>query len=122
MERDLAVSTEWLRGRIKAGEPLFLIELRRAGDVDLTLLKVRGALQLTDDEARRHPPEVPEGRVVVVCSAAPGDEPALELAQALTERGLEAFVLSGGKKAYLSAGLPVDEIGQGREMTRSRGL
>jgi rhodanese-related sulfurtransferase len=122
MERDLAVSTEWLRERIKAGERPFLIELRRAGDVDLTLLKVRGALQLTDDEARRHPPELADGRTIVVCSAAPGDELALELARALTERGFEAFFLSGGKKAYLSAGLPVDEIGQGREMTRSRGL
>jgi len=122
MEHDLAVSTDSIRERIKAGEPLFWIELRRAGDVDLTLLKVRGALRLTDDEARRHPPEVPEGRTVVVCCAAPGDEPALELARSLTERGLHAYVLSGGVKAYLSAGLPVEEVGQGREMTRSRGL
>lgn len=122
MERDLAVSTEWVRERIKADEPLFLIELRHAGDADFTLRKVRGALRLTDDEARRHLPEIPEGRTVVVCCAAPGDEPALELARTLTERGLRAYALSGGLKAYLSAGLPVEEVGQGREMTRVRGL
>jgi hypothetical protein len=29
-------------------------------------------------------------------------------------RGFRAYAISGGLKAYLSAGLPVEEVGQGR--------
>lgn len=121
MERDLAVSTDWVRERMKSGEPLFFIELRHAGDVDLTLKKVRGALRVNNDDARRHIAEIPPGHNVVVCSSAPDDEPAFELAGELVDRGFCAYALSGGLKAYLVAGLPVEEVGQGRAMTRVRG-
>lgn len=121
MERDLAVGTEWVWERVKGEEPIFFIELRHAGDVDLTLKKVRGALRVTNDDAARHFAEIPRDRTVVVCSAAPNDEPAYELAGQLVKEGFRARVLSGGFMAYLAAGLPVEEVAQGRNMTRLRG-
>ena len=121
MASDLAVTTDWVRERMKSGETLFFIEMRHAGDVDLTLKKVRGALRVTSDDARRHIAEIPAGHTVVVCSSAPGDEPAFDLARELVGRGFRAYAISGGLKAYLSAGLPVEEVGQGRDMTRLRG-
>ena len=122
MENDLAVTTDWVRERLKGGEQLFFIELRHPGDLDLTVNKVRGALRATSDDVQKYLPEIPEDREVVVCSSAPTDEPAYQLARLLLQRGFRAHALSGGLKAYLNAGLPVEEAGQGRDMTRVRGL
>ncbi len=121
MQSDVAVTTDWVRERMKSGDELFFIELRHAGDVDLTLKKVRGALRVNSDDAGRHIAEIPTGRTVVVCSSAPDDNPAFELARELLGKGFRAHVLSGGLKAYLIAGLPVEEVGQGRDMARLRG-
>ena len=122
MESDLAVTTDWVWERLKDGESLFFIELRHAGDVDLTVTRVRGALRLNNDDARRRRAEIPKECLVVVCSSAPNDEPAFTLARQLAEEGFRARALSGGVKAYLQAGLPVEEVEAGRNMTRTRGL
>jgi len=108
---------------MKRGEPIFFVEVRHGADRDLAVMKVRGALRLTDDDARNHLAEIPKERAVVVCSAAPGDEPAAELVRLLLGEGFQdAHLLAGGIRAYLSAGLPVEEIGEGRNMPRLRGL
>lgn len=122
MQNDLAVSADWVWERIKEGEPLFFIELRNPGDVDLSVHRVRGALRVGFDDAKRHLPELPLDRVVVVCAAAPSDEPALELARFLKENGIEARALRGGLHEYLKAGLPAEEPAAARNMTRIRGL
>ena len=75
MENDLAVTTDWVRERLKGGEQLFFIELRHPGDLDLTVNKVRGALRATSDDVQKYLPEIPEDREVVVCSSAPTDAP-----------------------------------------------
>jgi rhodanese-related sulfurtransferase len=122
MEKDQGVTTDWVWQRIKNGEQLFFIELRHAGDVDLTLQKIRGALRVTQDNADKFFSEIPRGRMVVICSSAPTDEPAYLLARQLIQQGILACTLSGGVKAYLRAGLPVEEVVQSRNMTRIRGL
>lgn len=122
MLSDLAVSTDWVWERIKEGEPLFFIELRHPGDLDLSVHRVRGALRLNFDDAKRHLAEIPRDRVVVVCAAAPDDEPALELARLLKESGIQARALRGGLHEYLKAGLPAEEPRAARDMTRTRGL
>ncbi|QWV92171.1 sulfurtransferase [Geomonas oryzisoli] len=121
MGRDLAVSTQWVWERIKGGEPLFFVELRHPGDADLAVYRIRGALRVNFDDARRHLREMPRDRLVVVCSAVPGDEPALELAAFLTDNGVPARALEGGVSRYLEAGLPADEVKAARDMTRTRG-
>lgn len=121
MESEVSVTTDWVWDRMKAGEPLFFIELRHPGDVDLTLNKVRGALRMTTDEAKRRFAALPMDRTIVVCSAAPTDEPAVELVRLLVRERFRACALEGGLKAYLAAGLPVEETGQGREMAKLRG-
>lgn len=122
MQRELAVSVDWLWERIKEGEPLFFIELHHPGDVDLSLHKVRGALVVHVDDALRHLPELPRDRLVVICATVPVDEPALELASRLKEAGIEARALTGGVLEYLKAGLPAEERRAAREMTRNRGV
>ncbi|WP_136514169.1 rhodanese-like domain-containing protein [Geomonas edaphica] len=122
MQRELAVSVDWLWERIKEGEPLFFIELHHPGDVDLSVHKVRGALVANLDDVLRHLPELPHDRLVVICATVPGDEPALELALRLKEAGIEARALTGGVLEYLKAGLPAEERRAAREMTRNRGL
>lgn len=121
MQSDLAVTAEWVRERIRAKESLFFIEIKHAGDADLALNKVQGALKVTTDDAKRHLAEIPRGATVVVCSATPSDDPAWDLARYLVSEGVDAFVLTGGIRAYLVAGLPAEESGQVRDMTRLRG-
>ena len=123
MTSDRKVSTDWVRDQMKRGEPIFFVELRHAGDRDLAVSKARGALRLLDHEAKDHLAQIPKERAVVVYSAAPGDEPALELVRLLVSHGFDqAHALIGGFKAYLSAGLPVEQIGEGRNMGRLRGM
>jgi rhodanese-related sulfurtransferase len=123
MMNDLAVGTDWVLVQMKRGEPLFLVEVRHAGDLDLAVKKARGALRLTHDDAQKHLAEIPKERAVLVYSTAPDDEPALAVAQLLMNHGARnVHLLAGGFKAYLSAGLPVEEIGAGSNMTRARGL
>ena len=123
MTSDLTVGTDWVREQMKRGEPIFLVEVRHAGDRDLAVVKARGALRLIDHEAKDHLAEIPKARAVVVYSTAPNDEPAVALARLLASQGFgEAHALSGGFKAYLSAGLPVEEIGEGGNMRRLRGM
>ncbi|WP_224981565.1 rhodanese-like domain-containing protein [Geomonas agri] len=121
MRSELAVTTDWLWERIKEGEPLFFIELRHPGDADFAVHRVRGALRVDWDEARRQLPELPRDRLVVVVSGLPNDEPALELAALFKENGVQARVLAGGVAAYLGAGLPAQEVRAARDMTRIRG-
>ncbi|MBJ6800760.1 rhodanese-like domain-containing protein [Geomonas propionica] len=121
MQSDLAVSTDWVWERIKEGEPLFFIELRHPGDADYAVHRVRGALRVDFEDAKRHLRELPADRLVVVVSDLPNDEPALELAALLKENGLQARALSGGIFGYLKAGLPVEEVRAARDMTRTRG-
>ena len=123
MMNDLAVGSDWMREQMKRGEPVFLVEVRHAGDLDLAVMKARGALRLTHDDAQKHLAEIPKERAVLVYSTAPDDEPALVVARLLLSHGVtNVHLLSGGFKAYLSAGLPVEEVGAGRSMPRARGL
>jgi rhodanese-related sulfurtransferase len=119
---DFSVGTEWLHEQMKRGEAIFLVEVRHAGDQDLAVMKARGALRLTDHEAAGRVEEIPKERTVVVYSTAPTDDPAEKLARLLYNNGNnDAHLLAGGWRAYLSAGLPVEQIGEGRNMTRLRG-
>jgi len=117
------VGTDWVKEQMKQGEPVFFVEVRHAGDRDLAVMKARGALRLTSEEAFKRTAEIPKKGTVVVYSSAPGDEPATQFARQLLSHGFTAVhVLTGGFKAYLSAGLPVEDIGEGRNMSRLRGL
>ncbi|HJV65502.1 MAG TPA: rhodanese-like domain-containing protein [Geomonas sp.] len=123
MNSELAVDTVWLRQQLQRGEAVFLVEVRHAGDWDLAVMKARGALRLNSDDAHNHLSEIPKERTVVVYSTAPVDHPAEALVALLVREGYgRARFLAGGFKAYLGAGLPVEDIGEGRNMQRLRGL
>jgi rhodanese-related sulfurtransferase len=123
MRSELAVTTDWVREQMQRGEPIFFVEVRHAGDLDLAVMKARGALRLDHQEAPHRLAEIPRERAVVVYSTAPQDGPAEHLARLLHEQGHpNVHLLAGGIRAYLSAGLPVEDIGEGRNMSRLRGL
>ena len=111
MNSELTVGPEWVREQLKRGEAVFWVEVRHAGDWDLAVKKARGALLLTSDDAQHHLDQIPRERTVVVYSTAPNDVPAEALVMLLAGAGYSrARLLAGGFKAYLSAGLPVEEI------------
>jgi rhodanese-related sulfurtransferase len=121
--KEFEVTIDEVKELMKKGEPIFFVEVRRAGDKDLAVMKVRGALRLTDDDAQAHLSEIPRERKVVIYSTAPDDEPGILTARLLLDHGFgDAHLLTGGFRAYLSAGLPVEDIGEGKNMPRLRGL
>jgi rhodanese-related sulfurtransferase len=123
MKGNLEVGTDWVQEQMKKGEPLFFVEVRHPGDLDLAVMKARGALRLDADQAPRHLAEIPRERKVVVYTTAPDDELAAALVRLLLSKDYrDVHLLSGGFKAYLSAGLPVEDIGEGQKMPRQRGL
>ncbi|HJV36605.1 rhodanese-like domain-containing protein [Geomonas sp.] len=123
MMSELTVGPEWVREQMKRGEAVFFVEVRHAGDWDLAVQKARGALRLTSDDGQRQLDRIPREGTVVVYSTAPNDRPAEALVMLLSGAGYSgARLLAGGFKAYLSAGLPVEEIGEGSKMQRLRGL
>ncbi|GFO54982.1 hypothetical protein GMSM_19890 [Geomonas sp. Red276] len=122
MDRELTVNADWVRDQLKGDTPLCLVEVRHAGDLDLAVMKARGALRMDSGELTSRLEEIPKDRTVVVYTTAPCDTPAERLVDLLAGAGsVRPRLLRGGFKAYLSAGLPVEEIGEGRNMTRLRG-
>lgn len=120
---DLEVTAESVREQLKRGEAIFFLEVRRGADKDLAVMKVRGALRLADDDVQNHLDEIPRERKVVLYSTAPEDAPALEAALLLRKRGFpDVQVIRGGFNACRIAGIQVVETGEGKSMTRLRGL
>jgi rhodanese-related sulfurtransferase len=119
----LEITVDAVKEQMKRGEALFFLEVRPGGDKDLAVMKVRGARRLADDDVQHHLDEIPRERKVVLYSIAANDEPAVRAARLLLKQGFtNVQVLTGGFQAYLTAGLPVEEIGAARNMTRARGL
>ncbi len=108
------VSVSELKSQMKRGEEPFFVNLRHSHDWDLAVMKARGALNLADDEVEQHMEEIPRNRPVIIYSRCPGDEPSIRAAEILRQHGWQdVHPLVGGFKAYLEAGLPVEEIGEG---------
>ncbi len=106
------LTAEDLKSRIKEGHSVFLVNLRHHGDWDVALYNARGALRIADDEVGKHLDEIPRDREVVICYSGPGDGPSISAAQLLQQKGWhDVHPLKGGFKAYLEAGLPVEELG-----------
>lgn len=111
-----------LRSGLKAGKPPFIVNLRHHGDWDVGLFKARGALRLADDEVEQHLEEIPRDQDVVICYDGPGDALGVQVAEMLQQRGwYNVHPLKGGFKAYLEAGLPVEEL-KGRSIAKKRNL
>lgn len=119
----LEVTAEAVREQLKRGEAIFFLEVRRSADEDLALMKVRGALRLADDDVQNHLDEIPRERRVVVYTTAREDDLAIRAAQLLRNQGFsDVQVVSGGFNACRVAGIQVVDIGQGRYMSKLRGL
>ena len=123
MTNEFAATVDAIKELMKRGEAIFFLEIRRAGDKDLAVMKVRGALRLTGDEVQKRLDQIPRERTVVLYSTAPDDDPAILAARLLKEHGFPNLqVLGGGFKSWLLAGLPVEDVGAGKNMTRTRGM
>lgn len=116
------ITAEKVRQQMKRGEAIFFVEVRREAAHDYGVMKVRGALRLTDAEVPHRLDRIPHERRVVVYSTAADDQPAFEAARLVQESGHpQVEVLVGGLKACLTAGLPFEEVDRAKEMARLRG-
>ena len=119
MKDGFEITADEVKARLRSGEKLFFVNLRHYRDWDLAVMQARGALRIPDNKVEEHLEEIPKDRTVVVYSTCPGDEPSIQAAQFLRQRGWhEVHPLVGGFKAYLCAGLPTEELGEGSATRR----
>jgi rhodanese-related sulfurtransferase len=105
------ITAETVKTLLKRGEPLFFVDLRYDHEWDVAVMKAEGALRIPDDEVEKQADLIPRDRPIVIYSTSPGDEPSFRAARFLLERGWsDVHPLVDGFKAYLEAGLPVEEI------------
>jgi rhodanese-related sulfurtransferase len=60
------ISPEELRQKLDAGEPLVVVDLRTALDVEVDPYAIPGALRITAEELEERHREIPRGREVVL--------------------------------------------------------
>ncbi len=114
MKDGFEITADEVKAHLKSGEQPFFVNLRHHQDWDLAVMKARGALRIPDNEVETHLEEIPRERMVVVYSSCPGDEASIRVARLLQQQGWhDVHPLIGGFKAYLMAGMPVEEIGEG---------
>lgn len=119
MKDGFEITAEEVKARLKAGEQLFFVNLQHHQDWDLAVMKARGALRIQDNQVEAHLEEIPRDRTIIVYSTCPGDEPSVNAAKLLQQRGWnDAHSLAGGFKAYCQEGLPVEEIGEGSSVKK----
>lgn len=120
----------WLHGRVRGhgrdgkktsekGRTSFFVDLHHNHEWDLAVMKARGALRIPDNELEGHAELIPKDKPVIIYSTSPGDEPSVRTARFLQEHGWnDVHPLVDGFKAYLKAGLPVEEIGEGSHVRK----
>ena len=114
------VTTETIVSALSGGEQLFFINLLHHLHQDMSLLKARGALRISDDKIQKHFDEIPHDCTVIIYSNCQGDEPSIRAARLLQQNGWDdVHPLEGGFNAYLDAGLPVEEIDRGTSPTKT---
>jgi rhodanese-related sulfurtransferase len=100
------VTPDELFAQQEAGREVLVVDLRHPNAIDT---KVRGALEMTPDELRRHETELPRDRDVVLYCGGPNEGSAAQMALLLRARGFRsARPLLGGVEAWRARGYPVE--------------
>jgi rhodanese-related sulfurtransferase len=105
-----------------AGEPLVIVDLRTALDVETAPYRIPGA-RLIDPEVLRHPTPPSRARAKWSSTArSPAKQPALRVALRAAALGFhDVHPLSGGLEAWREAGFPVEPVDPASSAIGSRG-
>jgi membrane protein DedA with SNARE-associated domain/rhodanese-related sulfurtransferase len=116
------ISPAELKRRMDAGEPLVIVDLRTALDVETAPYRIPGA-RLIDPEVLRHPTHtIPRQSEVVFYCAEPSEATSAQVALRAAALGFhDVHPLSGGLEAWREAGFPVEPVDPASSAIGSRG-
>ncbi|MEO7143873.1 MAG: rhodanese-like domain-containing protein [Bryobacteraceae bacterium] len=109
--RGARVQPEAVKAMLDRSEPVFLIDVRSAAEVEETG-KLRGAVWLDLQTLESAPPEIPRDRDVIVYCSCPNEASAARAVMLLRHRGITRVrPLQGGYEAWRDLGYPLDSAG-----------
>ena len=101
-----------LTDRLRDGEPITLLDVRRKADADSDPRRIAGAVYRNPEKMDAWIKELPAGsRVVVYCVK--GGSVSQSVTERLRNEGIEAVFLEGGLKASTDGGHPVGNVPNG---------
>jgi membrane protein DedA with SNARE-associated domain/rhodanese-related sulfurtransferase len=93
--------------RIREGQEVYLLDLRRDDDYDASDRMISGAFRLRPASFHRHAMDLPRNRDLVLYCTCPGDATSASLARTLIKRGYDRVsVLHGGFDEWVRRGFP----------------
>lgn len=102
------ISADELDAMIERGDAPVIIDVRASGMTQIDPRRIPGALLLEVAEIRRHAPELPRDREIVLYCDCPNEASAATAALALASAGLKRVrPLAGGLEGWVQSGRPV---------------
>src|SRR5262245_38957622 len=109
--RKARVTPMALKQRLDAGDPLVIVDLRTALDVEAAPYKIPGARLIDPDELKHPHQTIPRDSEVVFYCAEPREATSAQVAIRAAAIGFHnVHPLSGGLEAWREAGFPVERV------------
>ena len=103
------ITPEELQARLVAGEPVVILDLRSALDLQVMPYTIPGALQVAPKELAQRSGELPRDRDIVLYCTCPNEATSARAAQTLRRAGImRVRPLLGGLEGWRGHGFPVE--------------
>jgi rhodanese-related sulfurtransferase len=97
--------------RLRAGEPVTIVDLRHSSEVSQCGAKLPGALQILPDQLAKRRDEIPDGKELILYCSCPNEATSARTAMRLQKMGYgEIRPLLGGFDGWVQAGFPVESL------------
>jgi len=105
------ISPQELQQRLASGEPIEIVDLRHAIDLESDPRMLPGARRISVEEMEQRHPELPRDRDVVLYCRCPNEASSARVAVLLRRHGVTRVrPLAGGLDAWIELGLPVSGV------------
>lgn len=97
--------------KLRAGEPLAVVDLRHQNEIDFVGAKVPGAIHILPNDLGQRVAEIPTDRDIVLYCSCPNEATSARTAMRLQSKGVQRIrPLLGGFDGWVEAGLPIESV------------
>lgn len=97
--------------RLRAGEPITVVDLRLGKDVEFSRAKLPGALRIQPDDLSERVQEIPANHEVILYCSCPNEATSARTAMRLQAKGVRQIrPLLGGFEGWVKSRLPVESL------------
>lgn len=109
--RTARIGPEEVWRKLRAGEPLAVVDLRHQKEIDFVGAMVPGAIHILPNELGQRVTEIPKDRDIVLYCSCPNEATSARTAMRLQSRGVQRIrPLLGGFDGWVEAGLPIESV------------